>query len=79
MECNSMVYTYNNSSYQLYKIYEAHDEILLCYEQGYFITNFKETPEINWKSVGVFKEGALSEETKVLQKNEIHGLSLIHI
>ena len=57
----------------MYKIHTVHNNMLLCHEQGYFEHAFKEAQEISWKTVGVFKEGGLSEETITLQKLQIHG------
>ena len=63
MEANNIVYLYKNASYKMYKIHSIHENLLLCHEQGYFQTTYKETPELNWKNVGEFKEGGLSEES----------------
>ena len=59
--------------YHMYKIHTIHENLLLCNEQGYFEKKFRETPEINWKSVGVFKEGGISEDTVTLNKLQVHG------
>ena len=61
------------NTYQLYKIYAVHDNLLLCHPQGYFKHQYKETPEINWGNVGVFKEGSLGVETKIVQKKKSTG------
>ena len=68
MESNNIVYIYENDSYSMYKIHTVHENTLLCNAQGYFPTNFRETPEINWVSVGVFKEGGTGEDTITLNK-----------
>ena len=57
----------------MYKIYTVHENLLLCNEQGYFEISYKETPEISWKNIGVFKEGGISDEIVSLNKQEIHG------
>ena len=72
MESNSIVYIYD-TCYKLYKTSEVHDNLLICYKQGYFQTSFKETPELNWAHIGVFKEGGLSEEQEIIHKNKIDG------
>ena len=65
----------------MYKIVTIHDNLLICNEQGYFRKNYKETPEINWNAVGVFKEGGLSEDLVSLNKNQIDGkvIRLCHL
>ena len=57
----------------MYKIQTVQDNLLICNEQGYFNTCFKETPELNWKEVGVFKEGGLSDEIISINKLEVNG------
>ena len=64
---------YVNNTYMLYKIHTVHDNLLLCNKQGYFKTSFKEAPEIDWKTVGVFKEGGISDETELIYKYSVHG------
>lgn len=73
MESNSIVYIYQENTYKFYKIYNIHENLLLCNQQGYFVQNYKETPEIHWQNVGVFKEGGMSEETKIIYKSQVHG------
>ena len=73
MEANNLVYIHKNNRYKMYKIHTVHDNTLLCYEQGFFKYAMKETPEINWETVGVFKEGGISEETVTLNELQIHG------
>ena len=72
MESNSIIYIFADK-YQLYKIHTVHDNLLLCHEQGYFEHAYKETPELNWGHVGVFKEGGISDETKIIYKSQVHG------
>ena len=57
----------------MYKIHTIHDNLLLAYEQGFFKKKFNETPELNWNSVGVFKEGGLSDNSVTLTKQQIQG------
>ena len=59
--------------YKLYKIHTVHDNMLLCFKQGYFPTSFKETPELSWHNVGVFKIGGLSDDTEIVYKFKVHG------
>ena len=73
MESNSIIYIFENNKYKLYKIHTVHDNLLPCHIQGYFPISFIETPELLWEKVGVFKEGGISEETKIVYKSRVHG------
>ena len=73
MEANNLIYIFENNEYNIYKIHTIHENLFLCHKQGYFQTSYRETPEIEWKSVGVFKEGGLSEETYPINKCFVHG------
>ena len=73
MECNTLIYIYCNNTYNMYKIHTVHENLLLCNKQGYFPTHFRETPDIQWNSVGVFKEGGISEETEIVYSSQVHG------
>ena len=76
MESNSIIYIYEENQYNFYIIHTVHDNLLLCYKQGHFEHKFKETPEINWSSVGVFKEGGISDETEIVHKGRVHGKAI---
>ena len=73
MESNSLIYTFKNNNYAMYKINTVHDNLILCNKQGYFKKCFKETPELKWSNVGVFIEGGISDEIETVYKHEIHG------
>ena len=73
MESNCIIYVYENQKHVLYKINTIHDNLLLCNRQGYFNTTFKETPELQWNTVGVFKEGGISDETEIVNKYRVTG------
>ena len=72
MESNNIIYIFENEKYKMYKIFQVHQNLLLCNEQGYFPTSYKETPEITWKNVGVFKEGGISDEIVTINKIQVH-------
>ena len=66
MECNSLIYVYRNNKHVMYKICETQGNILICRQQGYYPVVYKETPEISWETVGVYKEGGLSDDNVCL-------------
>ena len=75
LEDNSMIYVFKNGNYDMFKVVDIDENTnnLICQKQGKFTCKFQETPQINWKSVGVFKAGPLSDEIVNVQYNSITG------
>ena len=75
MENNHSIYVYNeNETISMYSIQEVIDnDNFLCKIQGKFKIKFPLTPKYDWSTVGVFKEGPVSDETKTVLRNEISG------
>lgn len=75
LECNSLVYCYVANAYQFYKIIEVQADTLICYKQGKFPFEFKETTylNLNWAQIGVFKKGGLMNTPTIVQKSKIAG------
>lgn len=73
LECNSLVYTYENDEIKMFKIVDEIGEEIICNPQGTFVCEFNETPELSWSSVGVFKKGASSTEIINLTHQAIAG------
>ena len=57
----------------MYKICETQGNILICRQQGYYPVVYKETPEISWETVGVYKEGGLSDDNVFVLKQHVCG------
>lgn len=73
MECNSLVYTFENDQYQFYKVIQKNDDNLLCKNIDKLNCIFRETPHLNWGSVGVFKQGNVSEEILNISMSIVKG------
>lgn len=76
LECNSLVYTYNNDEIKMFKVLDVNDGDILCKEQGKFLCHFQETPDLSeaaWSSVGVFKKGPLSSEIVKIKHASVCG------
>ena len=73
MTCNSLIYTFENGSYKIFKIKEIVEDNFLCNSAGKQHCTFTETPGINWNSVGVFKRGAIMSEEIVIHHSQIKG------
>ena len=57
----------------MYKIFEINDNVLFCNPQGFYPVSFQETPELAWESVGVFKEGGISDDHVTILKHQVQG------
>lgn len=75
LECNTLVYCYEANTYKMYKIIEVMDESLICYKQGKFQFEFKETSylKLNWSQIGVFKKGGVMNTPIVVPKSKVAG------
>lgn len=73
LQCNSLVYTYENDNYKMFKVIDEDGDNVLCNQQGTFVCEFNETPELCWSSVGVFKKGAASKELLKVPHKSIAG------
>ena len=76
LECNSLIYSFENKKYEMYKIENIDTEdknMLYCRKQGRYNIQLNETPAIEWNKVGVFQEGALSSEIITLNRNQVAG------
>ena len=74
LECNSLVYTYTDDEIHMYKVLDTiNDSEIICNPQGKFNCDFKETPELSWSSIGVFKKGPSSKDIVKIDHKSIAG------
>ena len=73
LENNSLIYTYNDNKHELYVIMEMNEEIFTCRRQGKFEYRSSLLPNIDWKTVGVFKKGPIGSDIFEINKNDIKG------
>ena len=73
LTCNSLIYTTENESTNVFKIQDIVDNQFVCHSVGKLHCSFTETPGINWDSVGVFKRGGLISENTVIIESQIKG------
>lgn len=71
LENNSMIYTYENNSYNLFNITKIESDTFTCTRQGKFEYKNDLTPNYDWKSIGVFRYGpqCLSEVHEINRKS----------
>lgn len=73
MENNTLIYCYQDFNHKMYKIVENHDDYVMCVRQGKYDHKFKETPNLPWSKVGVYRQGPLSTEKEKIMKKNIGG------
>lgn len=76
LESNSMIYTYENGTYNMYKITKIekeNSEIFHCNIQGKIDIDFDEAADVDWSKVGVFKEGATGNDDIIIEKKNVRG------
>ena len=67
LESNSLVYTYNNLQYEMYKIVKVEKKTLKCHKIHIIPAIFSEIPKtIKWDLIGVFKEASDVAESCVV-------------
>lgn len=77
LEMNSLIYSYTNDTYQMYKIIECDpddpENIFYCNVQGKIDLEFTEANEFDWSVVGVFKAGAIGNDLVTVERKDICG------
>ena len=73
LECNSLIYCFENNVHVIYKIQSRDNDSFICNQMGNHQTTFPCTNMLNWSSVGVYRKGGLSCENVVVKKDHIAG------
>ena len=73
LECNSLIYVYENNSHVIYKIKSIDNETLTCNQLGNFEIELPCTPMLNWSTVGVYRKGGLSSVDVNITRDRVKG------
>ena len=74
LECNNLIYTYATEEYEAFKIIGIpNQDILQCHPIGLFPITYKETPQLQWNKVGVFKHGGISDDIVNILTRKVAG------
>lgn len=73
MESNSLIYTFLDSNYEIYKIKSIENDVFECQKVGKYPITFPETPTLLWEKIGVFEAGGISEEVVYIRRNTVAG------
>ena len=77
LECNTIVYTYEQNNYEFHKIVDIEDEDLICHKINKSICKFNACEIMDWKTVGVFKMKGYSQDMIKIKKHTVMGKGLI--
>lgn len=72
MQCNNLIYLYENETYHLFKIQNIENGFAQCLKINVQKATFPETPNLNWEKVGVFEQDSFGGAENVELKN-VHG------
>ena len=73
MECNSLIYCFENGQFVLYKVVGKDDQNLLCRKIETMPSHFAETPHLNWSVIGVFNQGEISQAETIIHMSAVKG------
>lgn len=74
LECNSMIYVFDNNVHSIYKIKSIeNDETLVCNQLGNHSVSLPCTTMLNWSAVGVYRKGGLSSEDVIIMREQVAG------
>ena len=72
LQCNSLIYKFVNDEYHLFYVNSIEDDTLICSSLGKHEHQFQGC-SLNWSKIGVFKTGAISNDSISVSKNSVHG------
>lgn len=73
LENNSLIYTFENNTHEIYIIMKIENDVFTCKRQGKFKFNTTLLPNHNWSSIGVYRKGPVGNENYNIEKNNIKG------
>ena len=73
LECNSLIYVYENNVHVIYKIQSIRNDTFICNQLGNHQAEFPCTTMLNWSSVGVYRKGGLSSVDVHVKKQCVAG------
>ena len=73
LECNSLIYVFENSKHSIFKIKSIENDNLICNQMGNYDIKLPCTPMLDWSSVGVYEKGGLSDVETIVDRNNVAG------
>ena len=72
LECNSLIYVYENNTHVIYKIKSIENDSLTCNQLGNHEIEFM-CNNLKWSSVGVYRKGGLSPVDVIVNRDQVAG------
>lgn len=73
LECNSLIYVYENDTHVIYQINSIDDNDLICNQLGNHTIDLPHTNMLNWSTVGVYRKGGLSSTNVKISRDQVDG------
>ena len=73
LECNSLIYVYENSCHVMYKIISIDQDNFICNKLGNHPIESKLTSMLNWSSVGVYRKGGQCSLEVPINREDVAG------
>ena len=74
LECNTLIYTFSDLQYHLYKVVKEEKEMLKCRRITHIPATFSEVPrKLDWAKIGVFVEVSMEESIQTIEKRKVAG------
>lgn len=80
MERNNLIYTYKEKKYCIYKVMDINNEkeVFICKRVGKYPVTYDYLPvQLDWNSVGVFKQGGVLDELVEVEMNDVAGKVMV--
>ena len=73
LECNSLIYVYENNTHVVYEIQSIENDILTCHQLGNLQIDLQCTNMLDWSTVGVYRKGGLSSVDVIVHRDQVAG------
>lgn len=73
LECNDLIYTFVHRTYHCYKVVDINNDVFDCLEINTTEVFYEEVPNLNWDTVGVFKEESMGTEKIRINQRFVAG------
>ena len=73
LECNSLIYVFEENTHVIYKIKKIENDVLLCNQLGNHSIELQTSNILNWSTVGVYRKGGLSSVDVYVNRSRVAG------
>ena len=76
LENNSLIYTFKENVYNFFVITEIQENEFICKRHGKFEFKSELLPNLDWKTIGVFRRGPIGSVIYNVPKNDVKGKAI---